>query len=46
MRARNEEIWQIIEHLRNQGLDISQYQVEENTLIITIKIPLIVFPQK
>jgi hypothetical protein len=40
-KAEREEIWQIITHLAEQGLNVKNYAVEERTLIVTIHIPLL-----
>jgi hypothetical protein len=40
-KAEREEIWQIITHLAEQGLNVKKYVVEEKTLVVTLHIPLL-----
>jgi len=40
-KAEREEIWQIITHLVEQGLNVKTYSVEDKTLIVTIHIPIL-----
>jgi len=40
-KAEREEIWQIITHLVEQGLNVKNYTVEDSTLIVTIHIPIL-----
>jgi hypothetical protein len=37
----SDEIWQIITHLETQGFHITKKQIEEKSLILTLKIPLL-----
>jgi hypothetical protein len=40
-KAESEEIWQIITHLVEQGLNVKTYKVEDKTLVLTIHIPIL-----
>jgi hypothetical protein len=40
-KAEREEVWQIINHLANQGLNIVQVKKQEQELIVTLSIPLL-----
>jgi hypothetical protein len=40
-KAEREEIWQIITHLAEQGLNVKSYSLEEKTLVVTIHIPIL-----
>jgi hypothetical protein len=40
-KAEREEIWQIITHLVDQGLNVQAYNVEDHYLKVTLSIPLL-----
>jgi translation initiation factor IF-2 len=40
-KAEREEIWQIITHLAEQGLNVQSYSVEGQFLKVTLSVPLL-----
>jgi hypothetical protein len=40
-KAEREEIWQIITHLVDQGLNVQAYNVEGQYLKVTLSVPLL-----
>jgi hypothetical protein len=40
-KAEREEIWQIITHLVDQGLNVKSYTLEDSTLNVLLAIPIL-----